>query len=461
MPKRCQTCKLNKTLDKRQINTQNPVNFSDERLILVFFCLAFCLFGTHLAQLGFGEDTDAWLMAQTARKLALGLGYDPARSFGNPVYEHLLVLLQPGLSWNFSNLVNLLLALVFIWRLPQLFPFHSGRESLIFRLSVMAIPVFTEAATSSMEYMLAWWLLLESLLAWNRKSLTTFLFFATLASFTRLEFLPLLVFTLYPNLAETHPGNPKKLSLVLLLILASWIAYLVWAWGQNPSPFTDLSGGLRFYAGRIWFLIGQSGVLILLYIWLFMGIGQLKTTHPVLHRLGIGNLLLFCVFPFEWAYAFPALLLGLAGQIPSVTPRLNWMVPAGILAGSFLSWNMKTKFSFQLPSVLTHRTEMTRQYELAQRKYPEKPTLLLYGATWFPTNPETWEKSMQNRLFHRKQSYFYVAEKLTSLEMDSVWKAGFDIYIVVPDDFNGKSAATRIRESKLTAWLQDSSPGFE
>jgi hypothetical protein len=140
---------------------------------------------------------------------------------------------------------------------------------------------------------------------------------------------------------------------------------------------------------------------------------------------------------------------------------LNWLVPAGILAGSFLSWNMKTKFSFQLPSALTHRTEMTRQYELAQRSHPEKPTLLLYGATWFPTNPETWDKSMQNRLFHRKQSYFYVAEKLTFEEMDSVWNSGFEIYVVVPDDFNGKSKAKRIRESKLTAWLQDGTPGSE
>ncbi len=447
-------------MDKRQISTQNSVNFSDERLIFVFFCLAFCLFGFHLARLGFGEDTDAWLMAQTARKLALGLGYDPARSFGNPVYEHLLIFLQPGLNWTSSNLVNLFLGIVFVWRLPLLFPFLSVRQSLILQLSVMALPVFIEAATSSMEYMLAWWLLLESLLAWKRKSLAAFFCFATLAIFTRLEFLPLLAFSLRPNLTAPHSDH-KKLRLPFFLLLAAWTLYLFWAWGQNPSPFTDLSGGLRFYGGRIWFLIGQAGILILLFGWLFTGIGQLKTSEPVLYRLGMGNLLLFCVFPFEWAYAFPALLLGLAGQIPSVTPRLNWLVPAGILAGSFLSWNMKTKFSFQLPSALTHRTEMTRQYELAQRRHPEKQTLLLYGATWFPTNPETWEKSMQNRLFHRKQSYLYVAEKLNPEETDSLLNAGFEILTVVPDDFNWKSKLRIIRQSKLTAWLQDGTPGSE
>jgi hypothetical protein len=447
-------------LDKRQISTQNSVNFSDERLIFVFFCLAFCLFGSHLAQLGFGEDTDAWLMAQTARKLALGLGYDPARSFGNPVYEHLLIFLQPGLNWTSSNLVNLFLGIVFVWRLPLLFPLLSVRQSLILRLSVMALPVFMEAATSSMEYMLAWWLLLETILAWKRKFLAAFFCFATLAIFTRLEFLPLLAFALRPNLTAPHSDH-KKLRLPFFLLLTAWGAYLFWAWGQNPSPFTDLSGGLRFYGGRIWFLIGQAGILILLYGWLFTGIGQLKTSEPVLYRLGMGNLLLFCVFPFEWAYAFPALLIGLAVQIPSVTPRLNWLVPAGILAGSFLSWNMKTKFSFQLPSALTHRTEMTRQYELAQRSHPEKPTLLLYGATWFPTNPETWDKSMQNRLFHRKQSYFYVAEKLTFEEMDSLRNSGFEILTVVPDDFNWKSKLRIIRQSKFTAWLQDGTPGSE
>jgi hypothetical protein len=45
--------------------------------------------------------------------------------------------------------------------------------------------------------------------------------------------------------------------------------------------------------------------------------------------------------------------------------------------------------------------------------------------------------------------------------MDSAWNSGFDIYVVVPDDFNGKSKAKRIRESKLTAWLQDGTPGSE
>ncbi len=399
-------------------------------------------------------------MAQTARKLALGLGYDPARSFGNPLYEHLLVFIQPGLNWASSNLINLFLGIVFVWRLPLPFPWLSIRQSLILRLSVMALPVFVEAATSSMEYMLAWWLLLETLLAWKAKRLGAFFCFATLAIFTRLEFLPLLAFALRQNLTDPH-SDPKKLRLPFFLLLAAWTLYLFWAWGQNPSPFTDLSGGLRFYGGRIWFLIGQAGILILLFGWLFTGIGQLKTSEPVLYRLGMGNLLLFCVFPFEWAYAFPALLLGLAGQIPSVTPRLNWLVPAGILAGSFLSWNMKTKFSFQLPSALTHRTEMTRQYELAQRRHPEKPTLLLYGATWFPTNPETWEKSMQNRLFHRKQSYFYVAEKLSSDELDSLLDSGFDIRMVVSDDFNWKSRLRFIRQSKLTAWLQDGTPGSE
>jgi hypothetical protein len=207
-------------LDKRQISTQNSVNFSDERLIFVFSCLAFCLVGSHLAQLGFGEDTDAWLMAQTARKLALGLGYDPARSFGNPLYEHLLIFLQPRLNWEWSNLVNLFLGVVFVWRLPLLFPFLSVRQSLILRLSVMALPVFMEAATSSMEYMLAWSLLLETLLAWNTKRLAAFFCFETLAIFTRLEFLPLLVFALLPNLTVPHSDH-KKLRLPFFLLRAA------------------------------------------------------------------------------------------------------------------------------------------------------------------------------------------------------------------------------------------------
>ena len=408
-----------------------------------------------MAQLGFGEDTDAWLMAQTARKISLGLGYDPARSFGNPLYEHLLVFLQPQLNWKCSNLVNLFVGVVFVWRLPLLFPFLSIRQSLILRLSVMAMPIFIEAATSSMEYMQAWWLLLEALLSWNAKRLGAFLCFCTLACFTRLECLPLLFFTLRPHQTEYYPFNQKKRFPLPLLLLMAWGGYMAWAWGQNPPPFTDLLGGLRFYGGRVWFLTGQAGILTLVYIWLFTGTWQLKTSNPLLYRLGLANLLLFCVFPFEWAYAFPALVIGLSVLIPSVTTRLNWLVPAGILAGSFLCWNMKTKFTFQLPPTLTRRTEMTQQYELAQQTHPQKPTILLYGATWFPTNPETWEKSMHNRLFHRKQSFFFVAEKLSSSETDSLLRSGFEVYAVVSDDVLWKSSRKTIRQSQLTSWLRE------
>ncbi len=66
-----------------------------------------------LCKLGFGEDTDAWLMAQTAQKLSFGETYDPARSFGNPVYEFLLMLIQSNQNWFWSNFFNLFLGSVF------------------------------------------------------------------------------------------------------------------------------------------------------------------------------------------------------------------------------------------------------------------------------------------------------------------------------------------------------------
>ena len=433
MPKRCQNDTLYKTLDKRQISKENPVNFSDERLIFVLFCLAWCLWGWLLVQQGFGEDTDAWLLAQTAEKLLLGQGYDPARSFGNPVYEFLLVILQPEQVWIWSNLFNLFLSVLFLWRLPLAFPFLKPLEGLILRLSLLAMPIFTEAATSSMEYMLCWWLLLESLLALKSERRKLLYVFVSLACFTRLEFYPLLLFTFWGNVFGEKTAGISLSKPFFVILSVSWLLYLGWAMDKNPSPFTDLESGFRFYAGRIGYLIKQADVLTPIYIYLIIGAIQMKTHDSLFYRLGLGNFLFFILFPFEWAYILPTMVIGLVSRISSFPSHRWWMMPIGILAASLLSWNMKTKFSFQLPSNYSRRKEMTKLYLLAQKAHPRNPTLLLYGATFLPTNTRTWEKAMGNRLFHRKNSYLYVGEKLNKTELDSLLESGFQIYTLTSE----------------------------
>ena len=78
--------------------------------------------------------------------------------------------------------------------------------------------------------------------------------------------------------------------------------------------------------------------------------------------------------------------------------------------------------------------EMTRDFQWAQSvDFPQK-TLLLYGATWFPTDVGHWEKVLDNRIFHRKGSRFYVGEKLNRPEiLDSLRSAGFQIYEKIKD----------------------------
>jgi len=70
---------------------------------------------------------------------------------------------------------------------------------------------------------------------------------------------------------------------------------------------------------------------------------------------------------------------------------------------------------------------MTKLYQEAQVCDFKQATLFLEGATYLPTDTRNWEKLMGNRLFHRKNSNFFVGEKLTVTELDSLKKTGMEI----------------------------------
>ncbi len=416
-------------MDKRQILKQKTVIFSDERLISGIFGLVWLVWGWVLCQPGFGEDTDAWLMAQTAQKLSLGLGYDPARSLGNPVYEFLLVLLQPNLQWIWSNLFNLLVSLLFLFRLGKAFPQINTTRLLFFRLTLAALPVFSEAASSSMESMLSWYFLLETVIALRRGSQFSFLVFSTLASFIRPEFFPLICvsFAFLPSSTEGGP-NRKIPFRGLFLPAILWLGYLLWAGGKNPIPFENLSDGIRFYEGRGWFLLKQAGFIGPVYLFLMSGVIPRSGQDPA-HRIpGLTFLFFFLLFPFEWAYAFPAMLFGTARWIAVLPKNLRYALPPSILFLSLLSLSHGKGISLSMPSQYQRRQRMVRLFQLADNSKIQSLTLLLNGATFLPTDVQKWEPSMQNRLFHKRGTGLYVAEKLRLPELDSLWKEGFKIY---------------------------------
>jgi hypothetical protein len=401
-------------LNNQQHFSEKHANFSVGSISLLLAAI-WLAFAAILTGQGFGNDTDAWLMAQTAGRIRAGEGYDPARSLGNPLWEYLLAFLQPDFAFRISNGLNLLLALWFLFRLRAILPELSEKHKWPWFLVFCLLPVFTEAATSSMEYLPAWLLLLESLIALRNEKNNIFTVLCLLAGFTRPEF------TLY--LIVTALFFKPRLLVRLLIPAISTGIYLIWVTGKNPLPFSTIEEIPVFYAGRIWFLLRQAGLLLPVYLLLISL--SLWQKDSMLKWPGKLSLFFFLFFPFEWAYAFPSMLSGgilLMARMKKVSV-LGLLLP--LLAASLIS-----SFLFSLsglPALYTQRKHMLWQYQHASAFKPERQSLLLDGATFLPTRFQAWERSHQNRLFHKTGSHFWVAERLTRLELDSFRREGFQL----------------------------------
>lgn len=388
----------------------------------------------YLCTLGFGADPDAWLMAQTAEKLRLGFGYDPARSAGNPLYEFLLIVLQKGQQSYFSNLVNLTAACLVLWRLPIYFSDNSN--TAFFRLMLMVLPWFLEAATSSMETILALWFWLEAGLNMERRRSIPAWFFLMAASFTRPEYFLLISLQDWRFWKQNLP--------FWLLGLVCILAYLIWVQGINPVPFHDLNSMFWFYGGRI-FTLFQDGKVVLIFTLFFAStVWKSADSNKVFTRGAWVNIVVFCLFPFEWAYLLPFMVAALS----RIQSRWKLTVLALSIALPFLHFTLGFHVEFNSP--WADRILKKETFRLAQKVDFQEKTILLYGATWLPTDVHAWKKLMQNRLFHRSNSNFYVGEKISSSsELDSLHNSGYQIVAWKDElgDFKMQSGKAQIPQS--------------
>jgi hypothetical protein len=263
-----------------------------------------------------------------------------------------------------------------------------------------------------MELMPAWCLYLEALLSLKQNRRYLLVILCTLAAFTRPEFFILIAAAVYH---QNRSQLPRLLFPFVLLL-----TFLFWSLGKNPAPFENLSELPRFYAGRIWFLIRQAGLLLPVYLLLFYHC--LKQQNPLLKWSGRISLGLFLLFPFEWAYAFPALLSGLL-QSSKIWERKHVLLLLLISIGS--SWLFPQS---GLPTLFSQRKKMLEQYQWMENFNPKEPFLILDGATFLPTRFNLWERSGQNRIFHKKNSRVLVAERLNPTEIDSLKKLGYHVY---------------------------------
>jgi hypothetical protein len=297
----------------------------------------------------------------------------------------------------------------------------------------LVFPPFYEAASSTMDYMPAWVCWLEAHIRVQRgRHLPAALFLLAATGF-RPET------GLLGALAYGIPAVRNKRVYGLPLLAALLWCFL--QWGKNPMPADSFAQLAGFYLGRIRFWAGQTGLWLLPMVYVIRsglrGIDFRKPEWRPVITFGI----FFLVLPFEWAYAFPALLLLSGRTVGLHSVRHTGYVPALLSVASFFPWGFPGNPDVPgWPGSVQQRMRMHTEFLAAGKAAPPFPALILTGATWIPIDPTCWETELEGRLFRKKGGLLRVGERLTPAETDSLRRAGFRIYTDF-HDFQQESSA--------------------
>ena len=146
------------------------------------------------------------------------------------------------------------------------------------------------------------------------------------------------------------------------------------------------------------------------------------------------------------------MFFGIVGIAKTFSTRIISGLPIFILLASLFGFSGEVNFG--LPQNYGERKEMTKLYSLAQKADFQSSTIFLFGATFLPTDTKNWEKSMGSRLFQKKNSNLFVAERLSISELDSLYTSGFQIFGIVEENaglFPACKKVKWIRKAELSA----------
>lgn len=402
---------------------------------------AWILVTAPFTRLGYGSDSDAWLVYDAARQIWQSGAYVRSRSTGFPVYELLVTPLVHVGSWYLANLLSLAAGALFLLALFRLWNRGHLRHPLLVVLCTGFLPVFVKNGSSTMDYVcgaaaLAWSyaLLVEGRLGWAAG-------LVGLAAGCR----PSNGILVLPSALFARMRG-RSLAAVALLVLGAVLAGAVafspalLRYGLRNTldaqrlveslPWVTRLLVVAYNGSQLYGVLGTLGILLFAgYAAVRRGKGALDD-GPVLayHLL---NLALFAVIyvrvPYEAEYLFPIVF-----SVALLMDRLLDRRAFAVLAVVLLSYHVvqvdvrggtsgARQLRPRLAAGFTVRDVQDRVFKLSLRRAAEncrldRPTVLMYGFNWIPDPSGRWEFDPALELWRQKDGNLCVSRAILDLD---------------------------------------------
>jgi len=407
-----------------------------------------------LTLFGYGSDTDAWGVAQTATTLYATGHYVPSRAMGFPLLEFAATPLVAWGGWFLSNQLAVVAGAAIILALYQLAELGKLRHSKLIIPAIAFLPIVVTNASSTMDFIPALALLWWAYVAYCRRRYYTAAVLIGIACGFRVSsgafLLPVVIGAHFQKESWTKLFKMCALCIVVA-ILAYSPALLTFGTSRLSAYFHRLCAGANWsdeppmsprarilamgHNALTFFGVLQTIAVLGILAWVVVRknyrIAWAHSCAPHQAAFHVSAFVLwgicFLILPDKAEYLFPVLI--------SLTFLIDRLPTRGLVAACalvFLSYHLvdvntiggtsghrTLTLSFR-PGYTWHHVNVRRwllDTRQAVTEWPvEKPTLLMFGSTWIPkANPE-WARDETTKLFKRKHGELYLSSRIQSEE---------------------------------------------
>jgi hypothetical protein len=384
--------------------------------------------------LGFGSDTDAWLVARNAERMWATGAYTASRTTGFPLHEILTTPFIRFGSWYASNLASLLFgvglfaAVVYLGRRGRL------SHPVLCLLSIAFLPAILVDSSSTMDYVFG-----LSTLTWayvamlEKKPVVSAVLIGVSVGFRPTNGLFIVPVAVYVYLKE------RTLSSILLPVVTAFVVGLVFyspvlfAYGiRAPEKSINLHWDMKTrllitgykYLSLFGILQTMAIALIMLGgIWRW-GSSTRKSPFLAFHATNIVLwTLLFLVLPGEPEYLLPIVLSVVFAADKLLNRTAFAALTVVILSFNLVQLDMLGGESGDRELAISVQPGQTvvdiqdRSFKMSTRRaatdyVADQATVLMYGATWIPTLNAEWVYDPEYMLNRQRQGQLYVSRRI-------------------------------------------------